>query len=266
MLNAIRKIFSGLKTQIDDPAQAQADEALRRAFKLRYMQFRRLLNANDKALKTMSEMETVLSGDKPFGMSFIRSRCALLFVNVYQIIQHLETLSGGRHQALYDTFGRLQSAINPFLESAPRTHESDLVLDIGQIDKSHVESAGVKMASLGDMAKKLNVIVPAGFVISAAAYHRFMGHQRLQEEINQRIQSHDGENLDQLYQLSSVLQQLVMGAAVPPDVADAVRSAAAQLSARTEGALTLAVRSSGVWGILCRTVPLPAQCSSGTYH
>jgi pyruvate, water dikinase len=258
MLSIIRNIFSGFKPQAKGPAHA--DEALRRAFKLRYMQFRRLLNANDKALKTMSEMETVLSGDKPFGMSFIRSRCALLFVNVYQIIQHLEALSGGRHKELDETFNRLQRAITPFLESAPRTQETALVLDLEHIDKTHAESAGVKMASLGDIARRLNVVVPAGFVISAAAYHRFMTHQRLQEEINQRIQSHEGENLDQLYKLSSVLQQLVMGATVPEDVTEAIQSAVTKMKARTGERLSLAVRSSGV------NEDLPGASFAGQYR
>ena len=260
MLSMLRKFFSGFKAHTDDPAQIHADEALRRSFKLRYMQFRRLLNANDKALKTISEMETVLSGDKPFGMSFIRSRCALLFVNVYQIIQHLEALSGGRHQALYESFSHLQDAISPLLESAPHASETALVLDIGEIDKTHAESAGVKMASLADIAKKLNVVVPQGFVISASAYHRFMAHQRLQEEINQRIQSHDGENLDQLYQLSSLLQQLVMNAAVPPEVVEAIRSAVTALRSKVGDTLTLAVRSSGV------NEDLPGASFAGQYR
>jgi pyruvate, water dikinase len=141
MLKTLRKMINGFRGGDGEPAPARDDESLRRAFKLRYMQFRRLLNANDKALKTMAEMETVLSGDKPFGMSFIRSRCALLFVNVYQIIQQLDTLSGGRHQALYDTFGRLQQAITPLLESVPRSGDTPLVLDLADIDRRHAESA-----------------------------------------------------------------------------------------------------------------------------
>ena len=260
MFNTIINIIRKLKTRSNDLAPARNDEALRRAFKLRYMQFRRLLNANDKALKTLSEMETVLSGDKPFGMSFIRSRCALLFVNVYQVIQHLDGLSGGRHQALRDTFDRLKQAITPWLESAPPAAETALVLDLREIDRTHAEAAGVKMASLGDIAKTLGVTVPAGFVISATAYHRFMAHQRLQEEINQRIQSHDGENLDQLYALSSVLQQLVMGAAVPEDVVAAIQHAVAALKARAGGPLSLAVRSSGV------NEDLPGASFAGQYR
>jgi pyruvate, water dikinase len=260
MLQIIQKILKGFRGGDNGPAPTRDDESLRRAFKLRYMQFRRLLNANDKALKTMAEMETVLSGDRPFGMSFIRSRCALLLVNVYQIIQHLDTLSGGRHQALYDTFGRLQQTITPLLESAPRTDETAFVIGLAEIDRNHAESVGVKMASLGDIAKKLHVAVPDGFVISAAAYHRFMAHRRLQEEINQRIQSHGGEHLDQLYELSSVLQQLVKGAEVPQEVAAAIEGAVADLQSRVEGPLTLAVRSSGV------NEDLPGASFAGQYR
>jgi hypothetical protein len=52
-------------------------------------------------------------------MSFIRSRAALLFVNVYQIIQHLNTLSDGRHQTLFDAFTRLKQEISPLMEYVP---------------------------------------------------------------------------------------------------------------------------------------------------
>jgi pyruvate, water dikinase len=75
-----------------------------------------------------------------------------------------------------------------------------------------------------------------GFVITASAYHRFMRHNRLHEEINQRIQSHDGESLDQMYRLSSILQQLVMQAEVPEDVASAIHEAVKRLAFRRPGA------------------------------
>ena len=260
MLRLVRNIFRAFRGGDENPAAAVDDEALRRSFKLRYMRFRRLLNANDKALKTISEMESVLAGNKPFGMSFIRSRCALLFVNVYQIIQHLDSLSGGRHKALYDTFGRLQQTITPVLESAPPGGETPLVLDIQAIDRSHAEAAGVKMASLGDIARNLKVTVPAGFVISATAYHRLMAHNHLQEEINQRIQSHDGDHLDQLYALSSVLQQLVMAAQVPQEVVTTIEGAVATLQSRVGGPLALAVRSSGV------NEDLPGASFAGQYR
>jgi pyruvate, water dikinase len=116
------------------------------------------------------------------------------------------------------------------------------------------------MAGLGDIAKKLHVAVPPGFVISAAAYHRFMAHRRLQEEINQRIQSHESEHLDQLYELSSVLQQLVTGAEVPQEVTAAIEGAVAALQSKVGGPLALAVRSSGV------NEDLPGASFAGQYR
>ncbi len=255
----VQKIVKALRGREGEP-EGRDDESLRRSFKLRYMHFRRLLNANDKALKTITEMEGVLSGDTRFGMSFIRSRCALVFANVYQVIQHLDTLSEGRYQVLYDTFGRLQQSITPLLEPASGATEAALVLDLEEIDRTRTEAAGVKMAGLGDIAKQPDVAVPPGFVISAKAYHRFMAHGRLQEEINQRIQSHDGENLDRLYELSSVLQRLVMKAEVPRDVEGAIHEAVTRLQARVKGTLLLAVRSSGV------NEDLPGASFAGQYR
>jgi pyruvate, water dikinase len=261
MIGKIRDIWQRLKTfKNADPPEKSDDEALRREFKLRYMQFRRLLNANDKALKTISEMDAVLVGAKPFGMSFIRSRAALLFVNVFQIIQHLNTLADGRHQTLFDSFTRLKQEISPLLEYTPGPDTGPAILELSEIDKTHVEAAGVKMASLGDITKKLNVEIPPGFVITASAYHRFMRHNRLHEEINQRIQSHDGESLDQMYRLSSILQQLVMQAPVPEDVASEIQEAVKRLASVGMGPPALAVRSSGV------NEDLPGASFAGQYR
>lgn len=256
----LRDIWQRVKALKKKLPQEKSDETLRREFKLRYMQFRRLLNANDKALKTIAEMDAVLVGTKPFGMSFIRSRSALLFVNVYQIIQHLNILSDGRHQALFEAFTRLKQQISPLLEYEPGPDTGPAILELSEIDRTHVEAAGVKMAGLGDIAQKLNLSIPAGFVITASAYHRFMRYNRLYEEINQRIQSHDGEGLDQMYCLSSVLQQLVMQAPLPEDITAEIREAADRMTAEGPAPTAMAVRSSGI------NEDLPGASFAGQYR
>jgi pyruvate, water dikinase len=247
MVSFIRKILAGLRTRVESSRVQETDEELQRGFKLRYLQFKRILNANDKVLNMMAEMEEALQGSKPFGMSLVRSHCALISANVYQIIQHLNSLApNGRYQALYEQFKDMQQKVGSLLDARPRGTGGKLVLDLRKIDKTMVESAGVKMATLGEIAKQLQVATTPGFVVTSAAYHMFMTHNRLQEEIDRRIQTHDSGDLDQMYDLSSTLQQLVIQAQVPEVLATEICRAVEAMGLPSGERPSLAVRSSAV--------------------
>ncbi|MFO7462242.1 MAG: PEP/pyruvate-binding domain-containing protein [Desulfatiglandales bacterium] len=247
MLRFIRNMLAGFKTRKEPSRSQKTDEELQRGFKLRYLQFKRILNANDKVLKMMAEMEEALQGNKPFGMSFVRSRCTLISANVYQIIQHLNALAhDGPYQALYERFKDIQQKVGSSLDTRPGNTEGDLVLDLRKIDKTMVASAGVKMANLGEITRHLQVAAPPGFVITAAAYHLFMIHNRLQEEIDRRIQAHDAGDLDQVYELSSALQQMVIQAQAPGVLETEIYRAVEAMGLSSGDAPALAVRSSAV--------------------
>lgn len=90
-------------------------EELRTAFKERYHRFKLLLNANNKALEIMTEMEEALKGTVPFGMTFVRSNCTTVSINVFQIIKHFNELTHGKYEALYGRFNEIQDIINQFI-------------------------------------------------------------------------------------------------------------------------------------------------------
>ena len=74
MIKRLRSFFSKFQDSGQQPSAAEA-EALRIAFKDRYHHFKLLLNANNRALEVMGEIEQALRGRAPFGMQFVRSRC-----------------------------------------------------------------------------------------------------------------------------------------------------------------------------------------------
>lgn len=247
MFRFIRSILARLgfhKTSIRKP---EIDEDLQKAFKLRYLQFKRILNANDKVLKLMAEMGEALKGNRPFGMTFVRSRCALTAANTYQIIQHLNSLAPkGLYHVLYDRFKTLEQAIAVKLDVNSRSPEGPLVLDLHQVDKSQAASCGVKMARLGEISQRLHVAIPEGFVITSAAYQMFMSHNRLQEEIDRRIQAQDDEGQDHVDELSAALQQLVIQAEVPAALEREISRTLEATGFSSAGGSPLAVRSSAV--------------------
>jgi pyruvate, water dikinase len=223
-------------------------DAQRTMLRLRYHRFKRLLNANDKVLAAMTEMEYALRGFSPFGMDFVRSRTTVVSTGVYQAIKYLNDLAeDNRFKALYERFDAIKGGITPVLESRRQAADAPFVLRLSDVGREDVDRVGMKMANLGEAARALGLNVPEGFVITAAAYHAFMEHDGLERELERRRQADEGGGLDALYRLSSSLQRLIIETPVPEAVSEAIAGALEHLAVPAGGGqAALAVRSSGL--------------------
>jgi pyruvate,water dikinase len=236
----IQKIFPR------EAAPPSDTDALRVAFQERYHHFKLLLNANDKALEIMAEIDEALKGTQPFGMNFVKSRCTLVAINVWQIVEHLNELAPGRYEALYERFREIQKRINPSLRSKHPSKKGPLIIPFSEVDKSLVDTVGSKIANLGEIRNHLDLKIPNGFAITAHAYEQFMDHSDLHTEIDRRIQSTDVSRLDQMYSLSAAIQLLIMQAPLPPELETAILEQYRQLEERDGDGIRVALRSSAL--------------------
>ena len=243
LANLFKKLpFRGRKEEFS-PAKV---EELRNAFKDRYHNFKVLLAANNKALEIMSEMEEALRGARPFGMSFVRADCTAVSVNVFRIIKNLDQLAPGKYRELFDTFKEIQGRINEMLSQRKQLKAERLVLPFEEINVTMADQVGSKMANLGEVINRLELSVPAGFVVSSLAYQRFFQHNELQTEIDRLLQASEVDQLDQLYSLSADIQQLIIRATVPPDLEEAIMDAYRQLEAKAGKGVKVSMRSSAL--------------------
>ncbi len=221
-------------------------EELRATFKARYHHFKLLLTANNKALDIMAELEQALDGQQPFGMTFIRSRCTALSVNVYQMIRNLDVIAPGKYRALDTRFKELQARINAQLTSKVLPEHTRLVIFLNEIHKDMADEVGTKMANLGEMRTKLNLKVPQGFVVTAAAYQRFFSHNDLQTEIERLMQSTSLDTPEGLYEVSTTIQQRIVLGSVPHELAEAILGAFRDLESALGKGITVSMRSSAL--------------------
>jgi pyruvate,water dikinase len=215
-------------------------------FRARYHALRQLLAANNKALEVMAEMERAAAGGRLFGFSFVRSSCTDVGVSVFRMVSHLDAIAPGSYAELSAVLERIQHRIQAVLAGHRSSGDGALVLPLSAIDRGFSDSAGAKMANLGEVANVVGLPVPAGFVITAAAYQRLLDHNGLQPEIDRLIQSSEGDRAADLFGLASRLQQLLIGAEIPPELAAAIESAYEEVAAAVGGRLALAVRSSAI--------------------
>jgi pyruvate,water dikinase len=216
------------------------------AFRDRYHLFKLLLNANNKALDIMAEIEEALKGSWPFGMLFVRSRCTSVSTSVFQIMKNLNDLAPGKYHALFDRFKAIQLKINPHIRPPEISRDGAVVLPLREVDKSMADLVGSKLASLAEIGRQVEFSIPLGFAITARGYDLFMKHNDLQAEIDRRIQSTNVEQMDRLFGLSASIQQLIMVSPVPADLEDAIVKQYRLLEEEVGKEVRVALRSSAL--------------------
>ncbi len=242
LFQRLKQIFSK-----GPPTPELSLEELRAVFKAKYHAFKLLLAANNTALQLMTDMEAALHGNHSFGMTFVRSHATAVCVNVFAIVKYLNELSGNKFRALEPVFAAIERKIAQTLEHRQPPAIQALVLPLAQVHKEMADGVGSKMANLGEISTQVpEIAVPAGFVITAAAYDLFLSHNQLQEEINRRLQSLEMDSVADLYRKSSEVQMLIIGADMPPRLEEAMLKAHQELEARAGGPVRVALRSSAI--------------------
>jgi pyruvate,water dikinase len=241
LLNQFKKFF------MKKPELEAGDvEQLRIEFTERYHSFKLLLNANSRALEIMADMERALGSGQPFGMTFVRASCTAISVNVFNMTKLIGKLAQDRYGELDDRFNGIRQKIDGLLSQKKSVTDKRLVIPIDAVNQEMSDVIGSKMANLGEIKNKLQITIPDGFIITAAAYERVIQDNDLQAEIDRLFQSADGDDIEKRYALSSKIQQLIIQSRIPDDLSEAVRQAYSKLESDVKGNVTLALRSSAL--------------------
>jgi len=236
---------------------APSQEELRTLFASRSQAFARVLEANNKALEIMSDLEEALRGRSIFGMSFVRASATAVGVNVFKLVRALTELEPGRYEALFGRLAAIQAGIDEALSRRAPAFDVPFVLRFDEIDRNSSDHTGGKMANLGDMRSRIGLPVPDGFVITAAGYEAFMAAGDLQAEIKARLQALPDDasgqsaehSLDARFGLASEIQQRIINAPVPEPLAAAIEAAYDRLCADSggpSGVIRVSLRSSAL--------------------
>lgn len=125
---------------------------------------------------------------------------------------------------------------------------AELVVPLEAVGLEAIGDVGGKNASLGEMIRELSaegVRVPGGFATTAAAYRHFISSGQLQQELHTILDGLDGHDIAQLQAAGAAARSLLLNAALPTDLEQAILQAYRQLDvAGASEAASVAVRSS----------------------
>jgi pyruvate,water dikinase len=240
----LKELFSKLRSR---GSPARSAEELSADFATRYLNFKLLITANNRAHEIRTELEKALEGAQPFDMSFVRSRCTALSVNVFRVIKYLDELAPAKYTELYNPFKQIQERINESLASTISSgEEGPIVIPLRAVDAGMVDQVGSKMANVAEMRNKLGIPVPSGFVVTASGYNAFFRYNNLSAEIPRRIQAADIAEPEDLFRLSSDLQRLIISSPLPPELEGAILQAYKNMEAEAGPMVKVSVRSSAL--------------------
>ena len=225
--------------------------------RLRYEAFKALLAADEASLLLVAELEEIFAGARQVDPARTRWLCGQLTEAVGAVVERLLAMNPGGYAGLREAYARVRGKVqasvqaslplchpHPAPDSAghfPGPSPSAFVLPLAQA-LGRQDLAGGKAANLAAV-QKAGQRVPPGLVITTDAFRAFLGTGKLRPRLERLLRQVDLSRPERLGPLCLGMRALVLGAAVPEELARALRQAAA--SPEFGGGL-LAVRSSAV--------------------
>jgi pyruvate,water dikinase len=222
-------------------SRISADETI---FKRKYSSFKALLAANNKALELIADLEHHFYQDKPFTLDHIVSRTEALIAEVFTIVEDLNALANAKFAELFDIAEQIGVRVLADLVRRSKVEKTSLVFALEQLSLENAAFVGGKAANLGEVSNRVNLPVPPGFAASAYATLYFLEKSRLLPWIQEQLKNLDVNETEPLMRAGRQVQNRIMAAELPADLAAALLEAAGELNAKLGGQMRLAVRSS----------------------
>ncbi len=205
-------------------------------FRALFDRFKKVLDSNNSALEVITDMGEKLGGDYLFDIVYVGKAYADLKREMECSLQQFGELTGNRYPRLPEVFKQIDSLVLNVLSEQPAL-PGPFVLFFDDISEGSIQAAGGKIAQLAEVKNHLGLEVPAGFVITTAAFEEFVELNRLESLLSRIKEGSFGESdLEEL-------QELILHGTVPPGVSGEIVRAVERLR-KNSGSSVIAVRSS----------------------
>ena len=211
----------------------------------RYRHYEAFLGHNHRALEMLAELELLGRGGGLATLASIRRRTGQLFEEVRGLAESLSRLANDRYQALFPVLDEISQSMAPLIEEDRPAIEGPLILPFSKLGADRILLAGAKAVNLARVRNELSMPAPDGFVVTTAAFDRFLRENGLFGHIESVLAEFDPDR-EQIEHDCRRIREAILQAPLPGDLTDALAEALQDLAARHEKPLELAVRSSAV--------------------
>jgi pyruvate, water dikinase len=209
-----------------------------------YRSFTSLLRGNNHALELMTELESLLYEGRQFSIDGVVAQTEQLIGTVYDIVEDLNAMSGGKYGELFEATERIGVSVLRDLVRKRKFAARHLLLPLERLSHENVDEVGGKAANLGEIFNRANLPVPKGFALTAYACHHFLKENGLQEFISARMRGLDIADTERLMDIGQQIQERILTARLPLDFERAIAREAEEMCREFGAGLKFSVRSS----------------------
>ncbi|GAQ93853.1 pyruvate, water dikinase [Thermodesulfovibrio aggregans] len=226
--------------------KTEEKEKLKALLKEKYSYFQKVLNENNHVLSIMADLEEKLSGEYLFDMHYIKTSVTAISDGVRDIIENLNALSEGKYKALEKVYSEIKEKIEKILASKIEIPVTDFTISLDKLDKDSVTIAGGKIAHLAELKNILKLPTPEGFSVTSYAFLKFLELTGIKEKISEILNSVEITKIDELTRASEKIQQLIINAKVPDEIANSIKKSYEELCKKINKKCAVSVRSSAI--------------------
>ena len=216
-----------------------------RALQQTYASFRALLAHDIRCHELLAEFEALFHGDKQEDPARTRFRYHKFASAVESMVRELERMHPGQARLLRDYFTKYDFYIRLLLEPPEQFLIPPFTIGLDEVAEAAL--IGNKSRNLARAGQALAAAVPAGFTITSTAGELLLAHNGVRPAIDRLLASIDPQALPDLEAVSQALTTLILRLEVPETLAQTILDAYDGLTARLQGTVPVAVRSSGVF-------------------
>ncbi|MCL2457809.1 MAG: PEP-utilizing enzyme [Desulfobulbus sp.] len=217
-------------------------------FTVLFKKFQSILERNNLILELMADMGDKLGGEYIFDGHYIAEATEKLGDQVFKLISDYSILNQHQNADLFMAFERIRYAIQEELAGHHILTGGAPVAELKEIGHGQSELAGAKMATLGEIHKRLELPIPDGFVITTRTFFDFFQRNNLFDRAETAARFWQEQALDDLRQLSEEMQRRILAASMPRRLSQQILGAFDALVKRQRQRQLKVVLRSSAWG------------------
>lgn len=207
----------------------------------KYGHFKDLLRSDARALELIADLDTHLYGHDPADKARIRALVLRLTRQVAEMVDSLSLMNPQTNEALPHVLDQIAVEISALIAEISPSADPPYILSLDEA-ADHPCLAGGKAANLS-FARRQGAPTPQGFVVTASAFVRYLRDNDLERAVEERFEDVSLANYDAIVRATGELQELILAAEVPGDIAAEILDAVQRTGLKGR---RLAVRSSAV--------------------
>jgi pyruvate,water dikinase len=212
----------------------------------KYDGFKSLLSNDKRAHELMAELEEIYYNQLRVDFSVIDNLCDQLSRCVSRIVEDLHKVCPSRYSDLRLFYNKIDTYIRFMLAAGEFEHLPPWTVPLGKISSKAKNKVGGKAFNLAAIARELHLPVPSGFIVTTGAYFYFLDSNNLRPAIDDGLSRLDINATASLDTISREITGMILGAQIPPDLAESILSSFKTLSLSEGGMVKIAMRSSAV--------------------